>query len=166
MAASRNLFLLICHALDNEVIESGRGCSETSGPDGCMLAVSLSRILPPSSVSLPPTAEFLYDVHRGSVKKQAIVQDSAKRLWSLLVKPVVAFAYHFCLSLPAVFTQPGRSLLADPCTDKLCECDSDRGGGLQGSANPQTPGSENKRIKSCVLLPAAGRRSQSFSPHS
>ena len=31
---------------------------------------------------------------------------------------------------------------------------------LQGSANPQTPGSENKRIKSCVLLPAAGRRTQ------
>ena len=33
---------------------------------------------------------------------------------------------------------------------------------LQGSANPQTPGSENKRIKSCVLLPAAGRRTQLF----
>ena len=33
---------------------------------------------------------------------------------------------------------------------------------VQGSANPQTPGSENKRIKSCVLLPAAGRRTQLF----
>ena len=33
---------------------------------------------------------------------------------------------------------------------------------LQGSANPQTPGSENKRIKSCVLLTAAGRRKQLF----
>ena len=33
---------------------------------------------------------------------------------------------------------------------------------LQGSANPQTPGSEDKRIKSCVLLPAAGRRTQLF----
>ena len=33
---------------------------------------------------------------------------------------------------------------------------------VQGSANPQTPGSENKRIKSCVLLPAAGRRTQIF----
>ena len=33
---------------------------------------------------------------------------------------------------------------------------------VQGSANPQTPGSENKRIKSCVLLPATGRRAQLF----
>ena len=33
---------------------------------------------------------------------------------------------------------------------------------LHGSANPQIPGSENKRIKSCVLLPAAGRRTQLF----
>ena len=35
-------------------------------------------------------------------------------------------------------------------------------GGVQRSANPQTPGSENKRIKSCVLLPAAGIRTQLF----
>ena len=34
--------------------------------------------------------------------------------------------------------------------------------GIQGSANPQTPGSENKRKKNCVLLPAAGRRTQLF----
>ena len=27
----------------------------------------------------------------------------------------VAVAYHFCLSLPTAFSQPGRSLLADPC---------------------------------------------------
>ena len=33
---------------------------------------------------------------------------------------------------------------------------------LQGSANPRTPGSKNKKIKSCVLLPAAGRRMQRF----
>ena len=33
---------------------------------------------------------------------------------------------------------------------------------VQGSANPRTPGSENIRIKSCVLLPAAGRRTQLF----
>ena len=33
---------------------------------------------------------------------------------------------------------------------------------VQGSANPQTPGLKNKRIKSCVLLPAAGRRTQLF----
>ena len=36
---------------------------------------------------------------------------------------------------------------------------------LQGSANPQTPGSENKRIKRGVLLPAASRRTISFSPN-
>ena len=28
---------------------------------------------------------------------------------------IVAVAYHFCLSLPVTFTQPGRSLLAEPC---------------------------------------------------
>ena len=33
---------------------------------------------------------------------------------------------------------------------------------LQGSANPRTPGSEKMRIKSCVLLPAAGRKTQLF----
>ena len=33
---------------------------------------------------------------------------------------------------------------------------------LQGSANPQTPGSENKRIKICDFPPAAGRRTQLF----
>ena len=27
-----------------------------------------------------------------------------------------AVVYHFCLSLPAAFTQPGQSLLAEPCT--------------------------------------------------
>ena len=29
---------------------------------------------------------------------------------------VPALAYHFCLSLPAGFTQPGAHLLAEPCT--------------------------------------------------
>ena len=43
------------------------------------------------------------------------VQSSAKRLWPGLVNFVSALAYHSCLSLPAAFTQPGRSLLADPC---------------------------------------------------
>ena len=32
-----------------------------------------------------------------------------------LVNFVIAVAYHFCLSLPAVFTQPGQSILANPC---------------------------------------------------
>ena len=33
---------------------------------------------------------------------------------------------------------------------------------IQGSANPRTPGSVNMRIKSCVLLPSAGRKTQLF----
>ena len=33
---------------------------------------------------------------------------------------------------------------------------------LQGSANPQTLGSKSKKMKSCILLPAAGRRTQLF----
>ena len=43
------------------------------------------------------------------------VQSSAKRLWPGLVNFVTAVAYHFCLSLPTAFTQPGRSPLAEPC---------------------------------------------------
>ena len=43
------------------------------------------------------------------------IQGSPKRLRPGLVSFVSAVAYHCCLSLPAAFTQPGRSLLADPC---------------------------------------------------
>ena len=43
------------------------------------------------------------------------LQSSAKRRRPGLVNFVSAVAYHSCLSLPAAFTQPGRSLLADPC---------------------------------------------------
>ena len=43
------------------------------------------------------------------------VQSSAKRRRPGLVNFVSAVAYHSSLSLPAAFTQPGRSLLADPC---------------------------------------------------
>ena len=40
---------------------------------------------------------------------------------------VPAVAYHFCLALPAAFTQPGDHLLAKPCRwmwvdRKLCNC--------------------------------------------
>ena len=38
------------------------------------------------------------------------IQGSAKRLRAGLVNFVPAFAYHFCLSLPAVFMQPGNHL--------------------------------------------------------
>ena len=44
------------------------------------------------------------------------VQSSAKRLRPGLVNFVSVVAYHSCLSLPAAFAQPIRSLLADPCT--------------------------------------------------
>ena len=30
---------------------------------------------------------------------------------------VPAHAYHFCLNLPAAFTQPGARLLVEPCTE-------------------------------------------------
>ena len=45
----------------------------------------------------------------------AHLQRSAKRLWPSIVNFVPAVAKHFCLSLPAALTQPGRSLLAVPC---------------------------------------------------
>ena len=38
-----------------------------------------------------------------------------------MVKFVSAVAYHSCLSLPAAFTQPGRSLLAEPCSITTCQ---------------------------------------------
>ena len=34
-----------------------------------------------------------------------------------MVNFVPAVPYHFCLSLPAAFTELGQSLLADPCTN-------------------------------------------------
>ena len=43
----------------------------------------------------------------------SILQGSAKRLRPGLINFAPAVAYHCCLSLPAAFTQPGRSLFAD-----------------------------------------------------
>ena len=43
------------------------------------------------------------------------LQGSAESLRPGLVNVVIAVAYHFFPSLPAAFTQPGLSLLADPC---------------------------------------------------
>ena len=43
---------------------------------------------------------------------QATQEGSAKRQASGLVNFVHAVAYHFCLNLPAAFTQPGAHLLA------------------------------------------------------
>ena len=33
-----------------------------------------------------------------------------------MVNYVAAVAYHFCLALPAAFTQPGAHFFAEPCT--------------------------------------------------
>ena len=39
-----------------------------------------------------------------------------------MVNFATAVAYHFCLNLPAAFTKPGQSLLADPCTKQHSRC--------------------------------------------
>ena len=45
-----------------------------------------------------------------------LLKGSAKRWSPGLVYFVTAVAYHFCLPLPAAFTQPGVHFLAEPCT--------------------------------------------------
>ena len=40
----------------------------------------------------------------------------AKRRSSGFMNFVGSLAFHFCLALPAAFTQPGDHLLAEPCT--------------------------------------------------
>ena len=51
------------------------------------------------------------------------IQGSAKRRTPGLVNFVIAVAYHSCLALPAAFTQPEDSLLAEPCTEiSLSRC--------------------------------------------
>ena len=47
-----------------------------------------------------------------------IIQGSTKRRALGLVNFVPALAYHFCLNLPAAFTQPGARHLVEPCTLK------------------------------------------------
>ena len=42
------------------------------------------------------------------------LQGLAKKLQPGLVNSVGTVAYHFCMSLPAAFKQPGQSLLASP----------------------------------------------------
>ena len=43
------------------------------------------------------------------------VQGSTNRRAPGLVNFVLALAYHFCLNLPAAFSQPGARLLVEPC---------------------------------------------------
>ena len=44
------------------------------------------------------------------------VQGSTNRRAPGLVNFVPALAHHFCLNLPAAFTQPGARLLVEPCS--------------------------------------------------
>ena len=55
-----------------------------------------------------------------SVVKPAIVQGWAKRRSPGFVNFFPAVAYHFCLALPAAFTQPRDHFSAEPCT-KPCQ---------------------------------------------
>ena len=52
------------------------------------------------------------------MSQEISIQGSAKRRAPGLVNFITAVAYHFCLSLPAAFTQPGSHILAEPCSDK------------------------------------------------
>ena len=67
-----------------------------------------SSIMGPKVIFVPLCIEVL-------VKFVSAVQGSAKRQSPGLVNFVTALAYHFCLALPAAFTQPGDHLLDDPC---------------------------------------------------
>ena len=48
--------------------------------------------------------------------RQEDIKSSAKRWSPGLMNFVPAVVYHFCLALPAAFTQPGDHPLPDPCT--------------------------------------------------
>ena len=63
-----------------------------------------------------PHSPLNVQIHATSLHKVAYeVHASAKRWSPGLVNFVTDLAYHFCLALPAAFTQPGEHLLADPC---------------------------------------------------
>ena len=49
------------------------------------------------------------------ITRYCLLQGSAKRWTPGLVNFVPAVAYHFCLALPAAFTQPGAHMLTEPC---------------------------------------------------
>ena len=51
---------------------------------------------------------------RVTVAPATTLQGSTKRQSPGLVNFVITLAYHFCLALPAAFTQPGNHLLAEP----------------------------------------------------
>ena len=57
---------------------------------------------------------------RDDIKILGQVQGSTNRRAPGLVNFVPALAYHFCLNLPAAFTQPGARLLVEPCSMSVC----------------------------------------------
>ena len=54
-------------------------------------------------------------VDKSTDKLRDHVQGSTNRRAPGLVNFVLALAYHFCLNLPAAFTQPRARLLVEPC---------------------------------------------------
>ena len=70
----------------------------------------------PFPLPSPILQSFRLSFHSAESRDPLSLQGSAKMLWPGLVNCVPAITYHFCLSLPAAFTQPGQSLLAEPCT--------------------------------------------------
>ena len=53
--------------------------------------------------------------YRSGTQTTLLVQEWPKRWVPGLVNFVPAVACHFCLALPAEFTQPGDHLVAEPC---------------------------------------------------
>ena len=60
---------------------------------------------------------MIYPIPLYQVAPSYSVQGTAKRRFPGLVNFIAAVAYHFCLALPAAFTQPWDHLLVEPCTD-------------------------------------------------
>ena len=69
----------------------------------------------PSMFDKRVNPEVAHQLLKLSVSQVFKLQGSAKRRSPGLVNFVAAVAYHFCLALPAAFTQSGGHLLADPC---------------------------------------------------
>ena len=67
---------------------------------------------------MPDSARGTGDKSQASGVEKEDIKSSAKRWSSGLMNFVPAVAYHFCLGLPAAFTQPGARLLQKPCTQK------------------------------------------------
>ena len=90
------------------------------------------------------------------------LQRSAKVGAPGLVNIITAVAYHFCPSLPAAFTQPGASTLADLCMKvihfekvigKIGKNKTPTPGGLRAKrSKEQTPGESDSRNRHASTL--------------